>query len=183
MNNKNFSVGFLLLISIFSQAQKTGAYNYHSQKNVTCSKGAVVSAHPLASMVGVNILKQGGNAFDAAIATQLALAVVYPAAGNLGGGGFLVAGLANGENITIDYRETAPGKAYKDMYLDKNGDPVKILHGNRPGGETGDEADSKTRPQPDASALDQTDQQRRLDFAHGSGPDLHQGHQGGRRGE
>ena len=127
MNNKNFSVGFLLLISIFSQAQKTGAYNYHSQKNVTCSKGAVVSAHPLASMTGVKILKQGGNAFDAAIATQLALAVVYPAAGNIGGGGFLLAHLKDGKNISLDYREKAPANASRDMYLDNDGNPQMNL--------------------------------------------------------
>ena len=127
MNNKNFSVGFLLLISTFSQAQKTGAYYYHSQKNVTCSKGAVVSAHPLASMAGVYILKQGGNAFDAAIATQLALAVVYPGAGNIGGGGFMLAHLQNGKNISLDYREKAPLKAGRDMYLDKDGNPQMNL--------------------------------------------------------
>jgi gamma-glutamyltranspeptidase/glutathione hydrolase len=96
-------------------------YNYHSQKKITCTNGAVVSAHPLASKVGVSILKQGGNAIDAAIATQLALAVVYPAAGNIGGGGFTVAHLKNGKNITIDYREKAPAKASRDMYLDTNG--------------------------------------------------------------
>jgi len=66
------------------------AYEYKIQKRIECANGAVVSAHPLASKVGVDILKMGGNAFDAAIATQLALAVVYPGAGNLGGGGFLV---------------------------------------------------------------------------------------------
>ena len=98
-------------------------YNYHSQKKVTGTKGAVVSAHPLASKVGVSVLKQGGNAVDAAIATQLALAVVYPGAGNIGGGGFMVAHLKNGKNIAIDYREKAPGKASKDMYLDAAGNP------------------------------------------------------------
>ncbi len=96
-------------------------YNYHSQKNISCLNGAVVSAHPLASKVGVSVLKQGGNAFDAAIATQLALAVVYPGAGNIGGGGFLVAHLNKGKNITIDYREKAPAKATRDMYLDAAG--------------------------------------------------------------
>lgn len=96
-------------------------YNYHSQKKLTCRNGAVVSAHPLASKVGIQILQQGGNAIDAAIATQLVLAVVYPGAGNIGGGGFMVAHLKNGQNITIDYREKASGAATEKMYLDSNG--------------------------------------------------------------
>ncbi len=96
-------------------------YQYSVQKKITAINGAVVSAHPLASKVGVEILKQGGNAVDAAIATQLALAVVYPQAGNLGGGGFFVARLANGELVSIDYREMAPGKAHRDMYIDADG--------------------------------------------------------------
>ena len=83
-------------------------YQYSGQKKIVAENGAVVSAHPLASKVGVEILKMGGNAIDAAIATQLALAVVYPNAGNLGGGGFTVARLSNGELISIDYREKAP---------------------------------------------------------------------------
>src|SRR5690242_17979739 len=99
------------------------AYKYHSQKVVAATNGAVVSAHPLASEVGLEILKSGGNAVDAAIATQLALAVVYPGAGNIGGGGFMVAHLKNGKNIAIDYREKAPSKASRDMYLDANGNP------------------------------------------------------------
>jgi gamma-glutamyltranspeptidase/glutathione hydrolase len=84
-------------------------------------QGAVVSGHPLASQVGLQILKQGGNAIDAAIATQLALAVVYPRAGNLGGGGFMVARLSNGDLLAFDFREKAPGSAGRDMYLDANG--------------------------------------------------------------
>jgi gamma-glutamyltranspeptidase/glutathione hydrolase len=103
-------------------AQQT-AYQYSVKKNITAAHGAVVSAHPLASEAGLQILQQNGNAVDAAIATQLALAVVYPAAGNLGGGGFLVGHLKNGKNITIDYREAAPSHASRDMYLDKNGSP------------------------------------------------------------
>src|SRR5688572_15248981 len=83
-------------------------YHYTVQKKVLAENGAVVSAHPLASKVGVEILKMGGNAVDAAIAVQLALAVVYPQAGNLGGGGFMVAKLDNGKLIALDYREKAP---------------------------------------------------------------------------
>ncbi|MBC7890025.1 MAG: gamma-glutamyltransferase [Ferruginibacter sp.] len=113
----------LLFSTLLSGAQITDPFNYLGQKKVTVNKGAVVSAHPLASNAGVRILKQGGNAIDAAIVTQLALAVVYPGAGNIGGGGFMVAHLKNGRNITIDYRETAPAKAGRDMYLDKNGNP------------------------------------------------------------
>jgi len=117
----------LVSSSLFTQAQKTDNRNYVVQKKINCSKGAVVSAHPLASMVGLSILKKGGNAIDAAIATQLALAVVYPGAGNIGGGGFMVAHLKNGKNITLDYREKAPAKATRDMYLDEKGEPQMKL--------------------------------------------------------
>jgi len=89
---------------------------------VIAENGAVVSAHPLASKVGINILKQGGNAVDAAIAIQLALAVVYPGAGNLGGGGFMVARLADGKELAIDYREMAPELSHRDMYIDSSGE-------------------------------------------------------------
>ncbi|MDN5627586.1 MAG: gamma-glutamyltransferase, partial [Weeksellaceae bacterium] len=94
------------------------------------NKGVVVSAHPLASEAGAKILKQGGNAFDAAIATQLALAVVYPQAGNIGGGGFLVAATADGRKLALDYRETAPSKASFDMYWDKQGNANTDLSQN-----------------------------------------------------
>lgn len=79
--------------------------------------GVVVSATRLASQVGVDIMKSGGNAVDAAVATGFALAVTYPQAGNIGGGGFLVAHLADGRDITIDYREAAPLAAHRDMFL------------------------------------------------------------------
>lgn len=98
-------------------------YHYSIQKKVQADHGAVVSAHPLASQTGVSILKQGGNAFDAAIATQLALAVVYPNAGNLGGGGFMVARRQNGELLAIDFREKAPAAAHRDMYVEADGTP------------------------------------------------------------
>ena len=112
--------------NLYSQT-KINAFQYTSTKQIECKNGAVVSAHPLASKVGLSILQQGGNAIDAAIATQLALAVVYPGAGNIGGGGFMVAHLTNGKNIAIDYREKAPEKATRDMYLDANGNPQMNL--------------------------------------------------------
>jgi gamma-glutamyltranspeptidase/glutathione hydrolase len=82
----------------------------------------VVSAQPLASEVGISILRQGGNAIDAAIATQFALAVVYPAAGNIGGGGFMVFRKHDGFTTTLDYREKAPMSSSTDMYLDESGE-------------------------------------------------------------
>lgn len=107
--------------SIVGPGKAINPYHYTVVKKGNFSKASVGSAHPLASMVGVAMMQKGGNAFDAAIATQLALAVVYPGAGNLGGGGFLLGRKANGELIGIDYREAAPEKAHRDMYLDKNG--------------------------------------------------------------
>ena len=111
---------FLLIISSqFTFAQFT---EINIVKEIrTKNKGLVVSAHPLASEAGAKMMKMGGNAYDAVIATQLALAVVYAQAGNIGGGGFLVGVKNNGEKFTLDYRETAPEKSSKDMYLDKNG--------------------------------------------------------------
>jgi gamma-glutamyltranspeptidase/glutathione hydrolase len=106
------------------------SYQYSIKKKIECSNGAVVSAHPLASEIGVAILKQGGNAIDAAIATQLALAVVYPGAGNIGGGGFMVARLANGKLLSLDYREKASRNASRDMYLDSNGNAQTSLSQN-----------------------------------------------------
>ncbi len=120
-----------LLSAVGSQAQKIvsvvgpgkviNPYKYTITKKANYSRAAVSSAHPLASQVGTMIMKQGGNAFDAAIATQLALAVVYPGAGNLGGGGFLLARRSNGELLGLDYREAAPAAASRDMYLDAQG--------------------------------------------------------------
>jgi gamma-glutamyltranspeptidase/glutathione hydrolase len=100
-------------------------YQYIINKTTTGKNGAVVCAHPLASKVGIEIMKEGGNAIDAAIATQLALAVVYPGAGNIGGGGFMVARLSNGQTLTLDFRETAPALASRDMYLDQNGNVIE----------------------------------------------------------
>ena len=125
------TIGFFIIsLCIFScntAKKNTGSlgdvdpFQYSIQKKVLSDNGAVASAHPLASKVGVEIMKRGGNAIDAAIATQLALAVVYPNAGNIGGGGFTVARLSDGKEIVIDYREMAPSKGHRDMYLDAAG--------------------------------------------------------------
>ncbi|WP_439482426.1 gamma-glutamyltransferase [Cyclobacterium plantarum] len=99
----------------------------------------VVSAHPLASKVGKDIIQEGGNAVDAAIAVQMALAVVYPQAGNIGGGGFMVIRESDGQYHSLDYREKAPLAASRDMYIDENGDalPEKSQNGHLASGVPG----------------------------------------------
>ncbi|AZQ62283.1 gamma-glutamyltransferase [Flammeovirga pectinis] len=98
------------------------------KKRGTIAKNGIVScAHPLAAEVGIAILKKGGNAFDAAIATHFALAVVYPRAGNIGGGGFMVYRDQIGNSGSLDFREKAPSSASEKMYLDANGQPIKNL--------------------------------------------------------
>ena len=94
---------------------------------VVADSAMVVSAHPLASEVGVSIMKKGGNAIDAAIATQLALSVVFPAAGNIGGGGFMVIRLKDGTTATLDFREKAPAAATTNMYLDEKNEVIPDL--------------------------------------------------------
>ncbi len=94
---------------------------------VYARNGMVVSAEPHATEAGVEILKQGGNAFDAAVAVGFALAVTYPSAGNIGGGGFLVGLTADGKQIALDFREKAPGTATRDMYLDDAGEVIPDL--------------------------------------------------------
>ncbi|MBY0065875.1 gamma-glutamyltransferase [Empedobacter falsenii] len=108
-----------IIVSFFAIIQLNAQESYRN--------GAVVTAHPEASKVGVEILKKGGNAIDAAIAVQFALAVVYPNAGNIGGGGFLVYRDAKGKTDALDYREKAPLKASEDMYWDKNGNAITDL--------------------------------------------------------
>jgi len=108
-----------IIVSFFAIIQLNAQESY---KN-----GAVVTAHPEASKVGVEILKKGGNAIDASIAVQFALAVVYPNAGNIGGGGFLVYRDSKGKTDALDYREKAPLKASEDMYWDKNGNAITDL--------------------------------------------------------
>src|SRR6476659_115368 len=97
-----------------------------SREPVRARHGIVASTNEVASQVGVDIMKRGGNAIDAAIAVAFALAVTHPAAGNLGGGGFMMIRLKDGRTTAIDYREMAPAAAHRDIYLDKNG---KLIEG------------------------------------------------------
>ena len=117
---------------------------------MAAKNGMVVSAQHLASEVGVEVLKKGGNAVDAAVAVGYALAVVYPAAGNLGGGGFMTLQLADGRRTFLDFREKAPLAATPGMYLDAAGNVIRqashprpsrrrrARHGRRPRGGAGE---------------------------------------------
>lgn len=100
---------------------------YSDRQGVFAPNGMVASAHPESSRVGADILKKGGNAVDAAVAVQFALAVVHPSAGNIGGGGFMVFRAADGKSYTLDFREKAPLKGGKDMYLDAQGNVIPNL--------------------------------------------------------
>lgn len=95
-----------------------------SRPPVRGKNGMVASVSEIASQVGVDVMKRGGNAIDAAVAVGLALAVVWPSAGNLGGGGFMVIRLADGKSTAIDYREMAPAAAHRNVYLDERGDYI-----------------------------------------------------------
>ena len=123
-------LSYLLLILITFSCT-TGPEKQVSQLNVKqtveAKNGMVATAHPLASEVGAQILRQGGNAFDAAVAVQFALAVVYPRAGNIAGGGFAVYRKANGETGSLDFREKAPLTATYDMYLDEDENVIPKL--------------------------------------------------------
>src|SRR2546421_9047059 len=96
-----------------------------SKSPVRARQGMVVSAEVRATQAGVEILKNGGNAVDAALAVGFALAVTHPSAGNLGGGGFMLIRFADGRATFLDFRERAPGAANGNMYLDTNGQPTK----------------------------------------------------------
>ncbi|OUR97672.1 gamma-glutamyltransferase [Flavobacteriales bacterium 33_180_T64] len=112
----------IILISLIACSCKTEPLQ---KRGVTTQNAMVISARKEASKIGSDILEKGGNAFDAMFATEMALAVTYPYAGNLGGGGFMVYRLNSGETGALDYREKAPLAAYKDMYLDSLGNVIK----------------------------------------------------------
>src|SRR5690606_30086098 len=113
-----------LLGALVAAALCTTALHGASRDQVRARHAMVGSTDVHASRAGIDILRAGGNAVDAAVAVGFALAVTHPAAGNLGGGGFMVIRFADGRQTVIDYRETAPGRATRDMYLDEQGEPV-----------------------------------------------------------
>src|SRR4051812_35319547 len=119
----NYQLSILLLFAIFLS---TGCLQGQLGRNKSDQfhNGMVVCAYPDAAQAGLNILKKGGNAVDAAVAVQFALEVTHPEAGNIGGGGFMVFRSAKGETNTLDFREKAPSGASQNMYLDSAGNVV-----------------------------------------------------------
>lgn len=121
MNSKVFARAFLITALTSCCACVQAA----SMQPIAAEHGMVVAAQHLATHVGVDVLRDGGNAIDAAVAVGYALAVVYPAAGNIGGGGFMTIQLADGRKTFLDFREKAPLAATANMYLDKDGNVIK----------------------------------------------------------
>ena len=112
---------FILLLLTLPAAGATGA----PMQPVRAPQAMVASVHELASRAGVQVMQAGGNAVDAAVAVGFALAVVHPQAGNLGGGGFMLIRLADGQTHFVDYREKAPAAATLNMYLDAQGKVIE----------------------------------------------------------
>ena len=133
---KRFQGVFLVLLLLLGlqacRQTPSGGPQFGIEKGLVTEQAMVVSAHPEASRVGTQILSEGGNAVDAAVAVQYALAVVYPIAGNIGGGGFMVVRLADGTTASLDFREKAPLAATRDIYLDETGEPIPNLSTDGP---------------------------------------------------
>src|SRR5580704_9886187 len=117
----------LILLASWILACQTSGSKKENRSGLVTESAMVVSAHPAASKIGVEILKKGGNAVDAAIAVQFALAVVFPAAGNIGGGGYMVVRMKDGSVAALDFREKAPRLAATNMFLDTKGNVIKGL--------------------------------------------------------
>jgi len=132
----NFSLRTKLCLPLVVLATVVSALSFTP---VAGRHGMVASSEPLASELGVQILREGGNAVDAAVAVGFALAVTHPVAGNIGGGGFMLIRLASGEAVVVDYREAAPTAASRNMYVDSHGEliphasTVGALSGGVPG--------------------------------------------------
>jgi gamma-glutamyltranspeptidase/glutathione hydrolase len=139
MKIKNLISISLILALLLSFTSPPPSALSASRPPVRGKQGMVSSVSEIASQIGVDILKRGGNAVDAAVAVGLALAVVWPSAGNLGGGGFMVIRLADGKATAIDYREMAPAAAHRNVYLDEKGDYINgsSTYGHRAAGVPG----------------------------------------------
>jgi gamma-glutamyltranspeptidase/glutathione hydrolase len=122
------ALSFVAACSSAPPATTTGPATIAATRVDTAQHGMVVSASSIASDAGRNVLAKGGNAVDAAIATGFALAVTYPAAGNIGGGGFMVIRFPDGRATTIDFRERAPAAANPEMFTDSAGNYSSIIH-------------------------------------------------------
>ena len=124
---KNLNYLFLIFITFSLIACKLGSDYTKTNQNLNNKNGAVSSTSSLASAAGIDIMKKGGNAFDAVVATGFCLAVTSPSNGNIGGGGFMVARTAEGEIVTLDFREKAPTLSYETMFLDQEGNYSRNL--------------------------------------------------------
>ena len=122
---KKITVCLILLAFSFSLFPANFAAKAAWREPVRAPKAIVASQHPLASKIGADVMKKGGNAIDAAIAVAIALAVTYPEAGNLGGGGFMLIRFADGRTTAIDYREMAPKAAHRDIFIGKDGNVIR----------------------------------------------------------
>jgi len=127
MNKFSVILFFLVAFTSCAPAPEKGKQYFKEGRSIIADSGMVVSAHPQSSRIGAAILRKGGNAIDAAVATEFALAVCFPEAGNIGGGGFMLIRTSDGKTDVIDYRENAPSKATRDMYLDKSGSVIQGL--------------------------------------------------------
>jgi len=116
-----------LALFLLTTCRQAPQLDYAAEKTGVFAKAAIAGPHPKATEVGLEVLKNGGNAIDAAVAVQFAMAVVYPRAGNIGGGGFLVYRDKDGVSEALDYRERAPAAADRDMYLDEEGNVIPKL--------------------------------------------------------
>jgi gamma-glutamyltranspeptidase/glutathione hydrolase len=125
MPSKNIVRLFLVFVFVFAPLAPSWRVRGASRDPVRARRGMVASTSRIASQVGVDVLKRGGNAVDAAVAVALALTVTYPSAGNVGGGGFMMIRLRDGRSTAIDYREMAPAAAHRDVYLDPQGNLLK----------------------------------------------------------
>ena len=124
---KNLNYLFLIFITFSLIACELGSDYTKTNQNLNNKNGAVSSTSSLASAAGIDIMKKGGNAFDAVVATGFCLAVTSPSNGNIGGGGFMVARTAEGEIVTLDFREKAPTLSYETMFLDQEGNYSRNL--------------------------------------------------------